>query len=141
MGYTHYWSGCSPAPTDLVNLMEDARKIVEAAQAQGVVICGGMGEGKPEIGERQIWLNGDASQSLDHETFMFPTSSWAFCKTARKPYDLVVCSILLLAKYHLGDAVRISSDGDREDDEWGAAEAFVKSILGYDLQYERESTT
>ena len=43
-----------------------------------------------------------------------------FCKTARKPYDVVVCAALLAIKHHQGDNVEIRSDGDFGD-EWQPA--------------------
>ena len=39
-----------------------------------------------------------------------------FCKTARKEYDGLVTAALLLAKHHLGNRIRVSSDGNI--DEW-----------------------
>lgn len=52
---------------------------------------------------------------------------FAFCKTARKPYDLLVCSTLLLYK-HFWPEVQISSDGDFED--WESAIEHVKNVTG-----------
>ena len=47
---------------------------------------------------------------------------FSFCKTARKPYDVVVCATLIAIKHHLGDYVSVSSDGDFDNvNEWGPA--------------------
>jgi hypothetical protein len=59
-----------------------------------------------------------------HESFSWPRrqprEAWqtgpagradAFCKTARKPYDVVVVACLLVAKHHLGAEVELASDG------------------------------
>ncbi len=43
-----------------------------------------------------------------------PSDDFAFCKTARKPYDPVVVSILVAARDIAPDAIRISSDGGDE---------------------------
>lgn len=39
----------------------------------------------------------------------------AFCKTAHKPYDAVVCATLLAAKKVFGDDVKVYSDGEWDD--------------------------
>ena len=44
-------------------------------------------------------------------------AEWGFCKTARKPYDLVVCSVLLRLAVHGGDRVTGRRDG-WWDEEW-----------------------
>lgn len=154
MGYTHYWSYDEDLNRqNLSHALVDAAKVVRAVQEQGIVLCGGLGEGEPEISEFGIMLNGDASQDLDHETFKFPMSPeyaagtkerlgslWDFTKTARKPYDLAVCAILLVLKHHLGNQIRISSDGDREEDEWLPAEHLVEGLLDYQVEFNREET-
>lgn len=49
------------------------------------------------------------------------------CKTERKPYDLLVCSVLTSAKIHAGDAILVSSDGNQAD--WEPALKLVKNVL------------
>jgi hypothetical protein len=49
------------------------------------------------------------------------------CKTERKPYDLIVCAVLVSAKIHAGDAITITSDGRQED--WKPALELVKNVL------------
>lgn len=59
-----------------------------------------------------------------HEQERFARLGWvsAFCKTKRRPYDAVVCAILLRARYLAPDAVFVGGDG-RWQAEWrnGAA--------------------
>ena len=55
---------------------------------------------KPKIDNKEIYLNGDGEKNLDHETFRItkkvdPKRPWGFTKTARKPYDAVVATILV----------------------------------------------
>jgi len=50
-----------------------------------------------------------------------------FCKTARKPYDIVVTACLLILYYRLGDLIDISSDGDTDD--WVNGRALAKQVL------------
>lgn len=150
MGYSHYWSHDENLDRrKLFAAMEDVQKIVEAAQVKGIGLAGPHGDGEPMVSEG-IALNGVAEEG--HESFVFPNNPsdpfitksngrlWAFCKTARKPYDLVVCAILLVLKHHLGKQIRIASDGDRTEDEWLPAERLVKDVLDYSVRYHREET-
>ena len=54
-----------------------------------------------------------------------------FCTTAFKPYDLAVQCALLIAKHHLGDKIRVSSEGP--DFLWNDPRAFCYAHLGYPL--------
>lgn len=50
-----------------------------------------------------------------------------FCKTARKPYDVVVTACLAVLKYHLGDLISISSDGTHKD--WNDGVILARDVL------------
>lgn len=77
--------------------------------------------------ERKSW-NDSIKNDLGHETFFLARKDkGGFCKTARKPYDLMVCAMLFLAKYHFKDKIKISSDGGTED--WKPAIEFVASLF------------
>lgn len=132
MGYTHYFYR-----TKTLNLAKfkawvvDVRQIIEKAN---IPICGWDGTGEPDINDLRIRFNGDASCEADHETFViprvFPTKKgefnsqddkgryFGFCKTAMKPYDVVVTAALIRFKYHFPN-VLVSSDGDPQDWEPG----------------------
>lgn len=56
-----------------------------------------------------------------------------FCKTAFKPYDLAVTAALVVLKKHLGDSIRISSDG--EDCHWFDAKMVCQQELGYGMDF------
>lgn len=56
---------------------------------------------------------------------------FAFCKTAYKPYDLAVTAALLIARHHLGDRIRVASDGTAEH--WFDARLLCQAELGYGL--------
>ncbi|KAH8742664.1 hypothetical protein F5883DRAFT_363290, partial [Diaporthe sp. PMI_573] len=76
------------------------------------------------LDEKQgIWLNGVGDSG--HETFSISRGD-GLCKTGRKPYDLVVCAILLRAYQLVPDAIRISSEGDPED--WNEARRQVSEL-------------
>jgi len=100
-------------------------------------ICGGQGDGEPVFDSEQIWFNGDESQDLNHEIFqlcIFP-SPFSFCKTARKPYDLMVCATLLLYWHFFKEhGITISSDGDLED--WKPAIELVKQVTGLHISWQ-----
>lgn len=109
-------------------------------ESLGVRLAGGFGDGAPELSERRIWLNGTRSGDLHHETLLIDPAPrktcdehepqelpdltrcdlarfedraflTGFCKTARKPYDIAVTSILLRCRHLAPDAFVIDSDG------------------------------
>lgn len=111
-----------------------------------LTIKGGSGTGKPYIGHHMIdkekingewretnygrclFFNGDEKLGLAHETFAIwedDDNKWAFCKTSRKPYDLLVCACLIAAGKILG--YKVSSDGDLAD--WKPAFDFYASVM------------
>jgi hypothetical protein len=131
MGYTHYWR-FHKDKLDTQNLRgtfklvsEEIKTLLEALP-KDIVIRGGMGVGDPIINESETWFNGDDEKGLDHETFSVEwkgEGGFSFCKTARKPYDLLVCASLLSFHNHFPhDVFTISSDGDAE--EWQSAVDF-----------------
>jgi len=86
--------------------------------------------------------NGDCS----YETFSFPRvfkpESWSrpeeglyfeFCKTAFRPYDFAVIAFLIIAKHHLQEKIKVSSDG--EDQHWFDGKMLCQMILGYGFEY------
>jgi len=160
MGYTHYWT-YNPNKIDNTEELRKKflqavcwidrahkeikknKKFIHAGQAGGFydeqpcIIRGGLGEGKPMINESQIWFNGDAKTGMDHETFGI---RWCgnerehdFCKTARKPYDLLVCvSLLAMQQAFKGtEAFTFSSDGDNA--EWEEAKDLFIRITGLSI--------
>ena len=98
-GYTNYWDHTedftNPEWSKIVRL---AKAAIKTAEKHGIVIRDGWGKGKPKIDNKQIYLNGDGENNLDHETFRITKKlkdDWGFTKTARKPYDAVVATILV----------------------------------------------
>ena len=68
----------------------------------------------PQFDTKGIRFNGVGE--LGHETFVLRPDdvSWAFCKTARKPYDVLVVATLIIVKHHC-ETFSWSSDGEVED--------------------------
>ena len=71
----------------------------------------------------------------------------AFCKTNWKPYDPVVCAILIRAHRHLPDIFVFNSDGDWEDECWRAARSTRclpssggLAVIGQQLRRDHDAT-
>ena len=131
--------------------MTSLRKILEPYSNQ-----------KLEITDEEIRFNGREEGDRGHETFSLQRKSdkrledyasrlarkyiFDFCKTARKPYDIVVCCLLVILKHRLGNMIEISSDGkDWTNDEgkyyeidgaWSDAIKICVENLSYDLNYD-----
>jgi len=126
MGYTHYWI---PKKTSAKKFLEFSnicsklyRGLPKTTDTAGgyfaddkLEIGDGAGRenSKPEFSKDLVCFNGVGE--LMHETFAVGLNelSGEFCKTARKPYDLLVCVCLLAAVDILG--YEISSDGELVD--------------------------
>lgn len=145
MGYTHYWEYKTPTQDcqkEFKQVRKELRKVMknlpEFSETGGgsykdepIVLKGGIGSGKPVINTKEIWFNGDSSKDLDHETFYFEFDgsplAFAFCKTARKPYDFMVCITLLSLRNNV-TGFSFSSDGDKED--WEPAIKYYEEHIG-----------
>jgi len=117
LGYTQYYYAASkwrPTKRQWKQLLIDTDAII-VASAVGVER---IYKYDPD-GDVIIWLNG-FGDDLGHETFILQRKSDdnEFCKTDRKPYDVVVAAILIIA-HTMGLAV--SSDGWLEEEEWADA--------------------
>ncbi len=137
MGYTHYWTQTKNlSPAAMTEIGQTVRKIIAAAP--DVVIRGWDGAGKPTIDLETISLNGDGV--LAHETFAINAVrslpydgadddrlGWSFCKTAYKPYDVVVTAILTC----LADRHGFTVESDGEAHEWANGVALAGQALGY----------
>lgn len=125
MGYTHYWQHTTIAPDDWQALVTDAQLLINEA---GIALAGGDGTGEPEFSDKIITFNGRAAQDEDYETFELSSDeeTFAFCKTDRRPYDLIVCAILLRAANILPNFT-VSSDGSW--DAWAPARELYARVF------------
>lgn len=118
MGYTHYWSNGAMEKETFEAIKEDAMVILDYCEQNGIAFGNFMGTKgtEPVFKEGEFGFNGVGEEA--HETFALGCehNDFDFCKTARKPYDLAVCMVLLSLTYHFADA-SVRSDGDI-DDEW-----------------------
>ena len=162
MGYSHYWNRSADFTTeqwekisletlDIIVRHCDKKKIVLAFEYDSPavpqpVLFGGPSYGPkpPEVSPDLIRFNGWKDEG--HETFYLTrenfasqphnpnvTESFDFCKTARKPYDLAVCLVLLSMKRHAPESVIVSSDGDWDVD-WAEARKVYKKLFSVDVE-------
>lgn len=144
MGYTHYFKneGHEDDKKNFLKVVAEAKKLYdnlpEHSESAGgyyaeepLKLFGGHGEGEPVFNENSIIFNGDASKDLDHETFaVYPKPFHDFCKTARKPYDLMVCAVLISMKRHMKNFT-YTSDGSGTvggTDDWKPAKDFYEKV-------------
>jgi len=118
MGYTHYFKQVGPAPTkeQWVKIQKDIAPILGVNYKHGTIQRGSDNPNAPEISEDAIIFNGVEDDG--HETFYLAKdqTGFEFCKTARKPYDGVVVSVLRVVKAIVPDWLELSSDGNGEQE-------------------------
>lgn len=154
MGYTHYWYRPPTLEAErfaafardvqaLLDALPDHTGLLWPSANRTVVICGGDGTGEPVITDARVILNGCDEFALDeaHEGFCvereFDPEGWTcwdehgraieFCKTARKPYDLLVTAALIALKARFPE-VEVRSDGDVQD--WAAGRTLYERVIG-----------
>ena len=148
MGYSHYlWRPRKLDPEKFKLVVRDFRRAAEAvAEIDGLEIAGWDGTGSPEVGLEFISFNGVEREGEAFETMRVDrvkrNTEWQdqlqqdllldFCKTGRKPYDILVVALLLIVKYHYQDEVVIKSDGGPGDLQPGWM--LCQRILGYSKQ-------
>jgi hypothetical protein len=113
------------------------------ARVDPVAMRGPDGADDPVVAPARVAFNGDASRNGAADPFIFAQDARAdggdaatngrvraSCDTALLPYDLAVCASLLIAKYHLGDAFLLESDGKVEELGWPLAREVAGTSLG-----------
>jgi len=145
MGYTHYWTPKKSSEKKFKEFSETCNRMYknlpETSETAGgycadekIEIGDGAGhlshESQPEFSTKAVIFNGVGENS--HETFYIvkDENEWNFCKTARKPYDLLVCACLIAAADILG--FTLTSDGGLED--WQPAISFYKKNIKNDTK-------
>lgn len=143
MGYTHYWSfdktklPATDAEALYTKAIKECQRIAVEYNKNAIGcdrLSGYAAHCKPGT-YGGIKLNG--KQDNAHEDFVLPEhfsdnfrpefGGGGFCKTARKPYDLVVVACLAVLKYRLGDAIQVSSDGGIAD--WAEGILWARCVL------------
>ncbi len=141
MGYTHYMTLNRSGPQE--KWTEAVMAAAQIIDASPVPLGDGHGEGdRPLVRDDGIFTNGIGEGR--HETLVVPTvlaaltqdnytdayqsEHFLFCKTARKPYDVVVTAVYATLA-HIGgqECVTIGSDGEASD--WVAGCALASEVL------------
>lgn len=121
--------------TRLVFMPDDFLDGVRAIIAAGGVPVGSLSCGEPVLTNALMEIVGEPGDTGDplHVTSdpkLMPRGSWVI-DTEDKPYDVVVCAVmLLLAEYN--DGVTVSSDGEWDDEGWLAARALFARAIGHE---------
>jgi hypothetical protein len=150
MGYTHYMRTDNWDRQDEMGFEKGAKIVRKILKKYDNLVQREYDEDKkPLCTKKSIQFNGIGDDG--HETFVLSNAkaqtdfdfnpTFSFCKTARKPYDIVTCEVLLVMNAfcpHLA----ISSDGfsgyletKEIDGEWANA---VKNVKEYGIHYHIE---
>lgn len=116
MGYTRHWKRTNkPMDEDFV---EFCNEVFKTCTKLGIKLGNSWGVDEPIATTKFIAFNGDALKNLDYESFILDNEISSvglnFCKTARKPYDYAVRTILreALTRGYITD---LKDDGINEE--------------------------
>jgi len=144
MGYTHYFSQTRSFTDDeWNNIIETVNTIIKYCDNEhGIKVQVCYDDSAPaELTDEYILFNGVEDDG--HESFHITKDTmedFNFCKTARKPYDLVVVLSLLAIEKIAPNALEIRSDGGWEEDTeeacydggWVVPRKVYKDLFGED---------
>lgn len=139
MGYTHYWSFTAPKRGETAKIEKAYQKAIKecAKIARTYYLANGGLSGfsaHTEPGQYGgLKINGKGDEM--HEDFTMreyfkqnlEPDNWHFCKTARKPYDIVVVACLIVLEHRLPNNFRVDSDGYTQ--EWQDGLELAQRIL------------
>ena len=139
MGHTHYWQFNKKTASTVLNTRRYNRTIAKinlVVKRYNELMPKGSDlrlSGYSAFTSNYGGVNFNGCRGNDHEAFILrecfnENEAFNFCKTARKPYDAVVCAALIILKHYMQDAVEISSDGKASD--WSHGLAIAKEITG-----------
>lgn len=116
MGYTHYWDGQGSKrdASKFANFAKVAKRAIELAISRGIELGDAWGENVPKIDDTIVAFNGVGEDSHESCIIEPEQTGFEFCKTAYKPYDVVVVAVLVLYKHFFPEIV-LSSDGELGD--------------------------
>jgi len=130
MGYTHYWTQTQEfTSNEWKTLVGFTKAAFALAKKQGRKLAAEYDSAAPPVANREVIVFNGVGD-LGHETFYLQRKlahdAPSFCKTARKPYDMVACAVLLAAR---GKKIKVSSDGAPGiDAEWDDAISFYNEV-------------
>jgi hypothetical protein len=104
---------------------------MDVGLASKVKLAGGNGTGLARLGTGDWCFNGEGDAGA-YETFHVrrgaTKNARSFCKTAHRPYDILVCCALIILHHYMPE-FKVSSDGGPE--EWEPAVSLCQRVLGY----------
>jgi len=134
MGYTHYFKKAGLKRVSDEDWSQFECEVKRAIAKCEVPVAFEYDEAHklPIVDGALIKFNGIGDDG--HETFYLERnlSDFEFCKTANKPYDILVVAVLALAKDIFGDWFDVSSDGDSED--WEAGVKLASEVAGREIK-------
>lgn len=136
MGYTHYLNRPNQLDASTFALFSHSVEQLCYSLPRDIKICDGLGTGLPKFTAELVWFNGDEEEDLDHESvaiYQIHDSNRGlreqvrdFCKTNRKPYDLLVCATFISLSCFFPEVI-LESDGDQS--EWQPAIDFYSGVF------------
>lgn len=143
VGYTHSWY--RPVRLDgkkFEAAVRDFALLGRVLESAGVELSGPGGSGTAILSRRVLAFNGKPGHCEDFEISVEDRAErtvrnglvFGFCKTNRARYDLAVMVALLILKHHLGDDLKVSTDGD--NGAWQGAWLMVERELNYGSSWE-----
>jgi hypothetical protein len=164
MGYTHYWEAtpiCTEygyLPTDafhafiqdVIHVIAESTKRTYPVELSGYWYSKELKEsytgqlslyemtdffiGHGDMGELMVIINGKEPYDYETACFSITPSTSEFCKTEHRPYDDVVCVLLISYAHHFPGYVEVKSDGDSTD--WERAATWYQDIFQRELPAE-----
>lgn len=139
MGYTNNWQRPTEFPAQaFAAAVRDCQALFPTID---VPLAGFDGTGDPVLEEGHVVFNGrrpTTCEPFEISRVEFDRRGravfWSFCKTEQLPYDICVKAALIIFAHHLGDAIRVGSDGSNDD--WTEARRIVVERFGYGQDFE-----
>tara|TARA_R100001530_G_scaffold28352_1_gene22423 strand:+ start:120 stop:716 length:597 start_codon:yes stop_codon:yes gene_type:complete len=141
MGYTHYFKQIEELPKDKWNkFIEEVKTKLDDGQT--MLRFEYNSNKPPQIDEETVRFNGlgeCGNESFNLSRVIIPRDDYDIpndkgmyfncCKTARKPYDYYIVSVLILMEKYFGNDVEITSDGDWDHIKKLDTEEYIEHVL------------
>lgn len=110
--YTHYWTYNKSYNDEkqFAKAVEEIKRLLAAKELKDIPLCGRADDEAAILQEDQVFLNGVGDDGHEDFCVYVDEPKWDFCKTARKPYDLVVMLCLIAFANNLS-SFTFRSDG------------------------------
>jgi len=144
MGYTHYWDTNSiqgqaqqqeksfkRAITQCQKIIQGYNTSLKSQDPKHYARLAGYSAHAQINQYGGLSINGvqeEGHESFDIREHFNQNTEGDFCKTAQKPYDVVVVACLATLKHYLKEGFNVSSDGDAAD--WADGVKLANKILG-----------